>query len=499
MKSDAHRDGLAHARAGRWHQAIDAYERALRQEGEGAALLFSLGEAAAALGLTPTATAMFARCLFLEPGRIDATVRLSEMLAIADREAEAIDLLREAASRTPGEASLWLALGNVMTRRDDTVNAVTFYEEALRLRPMDAAALGNLADIRFDRGETQAALNLYDKALNIAGKNPQLRLNRALALLSLGNVKQGWRDYEARLQIPSRKILRGHSLPRWTGESLRGRRLLVMAEQGIGDQIMFASCLTGLPEESLIIECEARLRPIFARSFPKAQVYAAAIAEEAGTIKADYAGMKDLPSARVAIEIASLPMLVRRQRDDFPSPHAYLRAEEEETAKWRAWLSAAGSRPKVGICWRSGKADGIRAKHYAALHHWAELIRALDAEIINLQYALEEREAQGLAAEAGKPLLVPPALDQKHELDRTLGLMNALDLIITAPTAVAAMAASIGKPVLKLCAQRPWSHLGGSVDPFAPSSEALWPERQGDWQSLFDAAHSRAAQILAHP
>ena len=170
----------------------------------------------------------------------------------------------------------------------------------------DVQLLGNLADLIFDAGGITEALALYDDAVRRAPSNAQLRLNRALALLSKGDVEAGWRDYEWRLKIPGRIIERRGAPPRWDGLPRKGRTLLVMAEQGIGDQIAFAAFLPQLLEDGpVILECEPRLEPLLARSLPGAIVRGRPVRREGATLSADY----DWADAALSVDLASLPHL----------------------------------------------------------------------------------------------------------------------------------------------------------------------------------------------
>ena len=117
------------------------------------------------------------------------------------------------------------------------------------------------------------ALSYYQKALQISPDDAEVHWNMSLALLSSGNFKEGWRKYEWRFEVKDFKQ-RTFPIPRWDGSSLKGKTLFIHAEQGVGEEIMFASCLPEViaPADSCVIECDKRLVPLFTRSFPKAKV-----------------------------------------------------------------------------------------------------------------------------------------------------------------------------------------------------------------------------------
>ncbi len=110
-----------------------------------------------------------------------------------------------------------------------------------------------------------------------------MRLNRAILQLLRGNLREGWRDYAARLDVPGKAPICDHNLPRWTGEARKGKRLLVTAEQGVGDQLMFASLIHELGA-NVILDCELRLVSLFARSFRDVTVKPSSTKETKGGI-----------------------------------------------------------------------------------------------------------------------------------------------------------------------------------------------------------------------
>lgn len=477
-------DGIAALEAGRHAEAIAALEQALAANPGDPAALFALGEAASQLGLHQAAARFFQETLNAAPERHEATIRLSrEMLALM-RHGDAIDTLRAALARAPEHAGLWLALGNAVRGLHDIENAVTFYREALRLNPDSVEALGNLADLVFDAGETEEAFRLYDAALRRAPDNAQLRLNRATALLAEGEIETGWRDYEWRLKIPGRVIERRAAPPRWDGAPRAGRSLLVMTEQGIGDQIAFAAFLPQLAADGPVtLECEPRLEALLARSLPGVTVVGRPVRRAGAALYADY----DWARCDLSIELGSLPHLCGgkpRQTEPWLTPDA------DETRRWAEWRAGIPRRA-VGLCWRSGLKGGLRDSEYAPLARWAQFIGKLEAEPVVAQYGADTAEIATLEALSGRTLIVPPDLDQKNEIDRTVAMLSVLDAVVSAPTAVASMAGAAGVPTYKALHFRSWMSLGAKREPFMPAVTCVMPPHAGQWRHVFEQILSR--------
>ena len=433
----------------------------------------------------------FNRVLTLEPGRIEALVNLGNLLRAEGNFAAAMALLSPALARNPDSPELWLTLGSTYRELGEPVRAEQCYREALARRPDYPPALGNLADLVADRGEIDDALELYGRVLVREPKNAQARLNRSILQLLRGNLKEGWRDYAARLLIPGKAPVCDHGLPVWKGAHLKRTRLLVTAEQGVGDQLMFASFLGDLLARarddggSLILECEPRLVSLFVRSFPEATVKPSHIQSKSGIATAQYGWLKGAGGANAAIELGSLPRFLRHRPTQFPNPNAYLVPDPGEYAHWRATISAQGPGPHVGICWRSGKMGGARNLQFAPLEAWGAFLRDLPGSIVSAQYDATPEEIAALEMLSGRRIFVPQSLDQKSELDRTCAMLAALDAVVTAPTAVSWLAAGTGTPTFKVLYDTSWTSFGETFEPFAPSCICVMPHERGDWRDTF--------------
>lgn len=491
----AYAQGLKLSSQGRHAEAIARFEMALAQSPDDTKVLFALGNTASQLGLPGPAEQFFRRVLALEPGRTEAIVNLANLLRTAGQQDAAIALLEPALAREPASPELHLTLGSSWREKGDVQTASLHYQAALTARPNYAPALANLADMRADAGDREQARTLYDLAIKADPGDPQVRLNRAVLHLLNGDLKDGWRDYAARIEIPGKvPIPSGEQrFAAWTGGPLKRTRLLVRSEQGIGDQLMFAGLIPDLAARataeggSVILECEPRLAGLFARSFPGIAVRPAAIKTIAGVPVADYGWLKEAGGATAAILAGSLPKYLRPALQSFPKPHQFLVPDPQERAHWRSAFETG--KKIIGISWRSGKfGDGERALQYAPFQYWADALRGCDATFVCAQYDAKHEEIAALEQMSGRKILVPENLDQRNELDRTCAMLSALDMLISAPTAVAWLAAGAGVPTLKLLFGDVWTAMGQEYETFAPACECLVPAAMGDWADVFRQA-----------
>lgn len=491
LKTDAYEEGLRLSAAGRHVEAIGCFEQALVANGQDVRTLFALGNTAKILGMPGPAAEFFRRVLTIEPERIEALVNLANLLRSTGQLDAARLLLEPVVSRQPDCAELWLTLGSTIREMGDARTAAHHYRRALDLKPEYPQALGNLADLIADEGDLPGALELYDQALKTDPGNAQARLNRAVVHLLRGNLKDGWRDYAARLKVPNKIPVPTHGLAKWSGESLKRTRLLVTAEQGVGDQIMFASCFGELcaraAEEGghIILECEPRLVSLFTRSFPTATVRPWDVETKGGETIARYDWLKAAGGANAAIEMGTLPRYLRRSLDSFPKTSRYLKPDVGQSVLWQGALAGLGSGPTIGICWRSGKSGGGRSLQYAPFKAWAEFLRDCPGTLVCAQYDASPEEVRMLEVASGRDILVPDGIDQKNELDRTCALLAALDCVVSAPTAVSWMAAAVGTPTFKILYDTSWTSFGETTEPFAPACTCVMPDTRGNWSDVF--------------
>jgi Flp pilus assembly protein TadD len=491
MSSTAYKNGLKLAESGRHSEAIAAFELALTQRPDDTGVLYALAGTARSLGLPAVARSFYAKVLAIEPGRIEAVNGLAQLLCEGNEPEEAIALLQPFVAHHEDCAELKVTMGIALRQLNRIDDAEVLFRDALALAPDLAPAAGNLADCLADKGQLDAALELYDRILSRDPNQHTARLNRAILHLLRGNLKAGWRDYAARLKLPHKSPRPLHRLAPWSGTKFRNTRLLITAEQGVGDQIMFASLVPELSAQAvrqggrLLLECDPRLQPLFARSFPDVEVHPAQWTGREGVVEAHYDWLGRRGGANAAIALGSLPRILRPDLPSFPQSHSYLKADSEEQGRWQQWYGDLPKGRRLGLCWRSGKLGGGRALQYAPLTSWAELMRVTAGEFICLQYDAQREEIAALERLSGRTLHIPPGIDQKQELDRTAALLSCLQVVISAPTAVSWMAAACGVKTLKPLYDTSWTCFGTDYEPFAPAARLITPDRPGDWSGCF--------------
>jgi tetratricopeptide (TPR) repeat protein len=353
-------------------------------------------------------------------------------------------------------------------------------EHALELAPSDIAALSNRIMLLQHRGRFDEALALADELLARDAELVEARLNKALMLLTKGDFEHAWPYYEARKRSRGAMPCGDLPCPEWNGASLERRSVYVYAEQGLGDQIMFASCLPDLIQRTGVctVECDPKLEPIFRRSFPAAQIL-----KKDGYQSAEAAAAK-LPDCKVAI--GSLPHFFRRTRAEFPAHTGYLYADEAKVARWRAKLDRLPGRRKVGISWRGGLASSRRSLRSIPLEQWAPVLTVPGADFVSLQYVDPDRELDALGRTG---IEVHEWSEAIEDYDETAALVASLDLVISVQTAIVHLAGALGTPVWALIPAAPeWRYgAAGASMVWYPAVKLVRQAVLGRWDPVIQA------------
>ncbi len=482
--------GLKQARAARHAGAADFFEQALKTAPEFAAAHRELARARIALGNHQAAADALELAAHYQPD--DAgTCFLQGLLAQRGKQADAaIAHYRRALERDPGLAEAHNNLGYLLlNERDQIEQGIAHFKAALARRPDFIDAMINLGLADLYAGRRSQAIAGFDAVLArkpAAADRELARLNRALARLALRQW-QAWDDYEARKHAwPARP----YRYPEWNGKPAPGKTLLLYGEQGLGDEIMFASCIPeamqkvhtagGRPARRCVIDCSPRLAALFARSFPGAEVHGVPQSADSDWLHA--AGKIDLQ-----LGVASLPRLFRRNAAAFPRHAGYLQADPAKAAAWRARLAALGSRPKIGLSWRGGTQASRQGRRSVDPAQLAHSLRHVAADFISLQYGAVE---QDLAAFEAAGLLVHHWPEAIADYDETAALVCAADLTLSVCTALIHLGGALGRPLWVLAPAHPeWRYGDAGEDmPWYPSLRILRQTIAGDWSAVLEMA-----------
>ena len=340
----------------------------------------------------------------------------------------------------------------------------------------------NWASSLVNQGAWDRAEEMALRAYKARPESQKTRANLGMAYLAAGKWREGWPLYDAIIGFDnSRRKVQYKNEPTWTGEP--GKRIVVYGEQGLGDEISFASMVPDAIErsESVVLDCTDKLAGLFRRSFPKATVYGTRWETGLGWERKDTA-------VDASISIGGLGGIFRNAVEEFPGT-PYLVADPERVAMWRALFGKVG-KPVIGIAWTGGVAWTADRYRKWTLDELLPVFRSVDAVWVSLQYK-----------DAGKDIAEfrsrHPEVDLRqyafgtltHDYDDTAALVESLDLVFSMQTGVIHLAGGLGKDCWCFVNRHPQWRYGGPSQKSMPWYKSVKLYRQqGDTWPLDEAA-----------
>ncbi len=471
--------GLLSMQSGRNDLAVELLSRATAARPALPAYHSNLGNALRAQGRLAEAAASYERALQLDPAYAKAHNNLGIVLKQLERVEDAEKSFRQAVEVDPASAEAWANLGNTLLDQGRPDEAIPLLERALELNPGLAEANSSMgAALYFMPGGLEPALKYHELAIAQMPGYFMARWRMAPTLLASGNLERGWAEYALRF-----KAREGYRCPYpqawWRGEPLAGKRLLIWGEQGVGDEILFASLVGDAlaAGAQVMLACEPRLATLFARSFPRVRVFPHAVPLQPELM--DGAIDYHVPAGDIA-------RWRRHTVDSFPRHEGYLVPAAESIRYWKDWLATLGpaALPKVGIAWRSMVQGKFRNSYYTDLSQWGEILRTPGVVFVNLQYGECGEELEQARKLFGVDIHQAPGLNLKDQLDDAAALTRALDLAIAPNTSVFAMAGAVGVPTWLLNLDCDWTMLGTDRVPWLPSVKVYRKPWGEAWEPL---------------
>ena len=424
-------------------------------------------------GAFSKAEPLYRQVLELEPANADAWCFLGAACQSQGKLAEAETNHRRALQYLPDHPSAGKCLGIVIAQQGRQEEAAEIFEHLLRQDVTDPELFNNLGLVRSQQGRWDEALVHYEKALALRQDYAETHWNKALALLTLGKLEEGWREYEWRW-TQANFTRRNFPQPMWDGSPLNGRTILLYHEQGLGDMIQFIRYAPLVKQRggTVIVEVHPPLMKLFA-GLP-------------GIDRLVPAG-SPLPLFHVQTPLLSVPYILGTTLDNVPAEVPYLRADSTLVAHWRQQLEPIKGF-KVGITWQGNPDCPGDRQRSVPLTHFVALAQVEGVQLISLQKGAGLKQLQALAGRF-------PVHDFGSRLDETSGafmdtaaVMMNLDLVISSDTSVPHLAGALGVPVwmaLTLLPNCRWL-LERTDCPWYPTMRLFRQKRLGDWDDVFN-------------
>jgi len=510
-------DATAYNNLGTTLQALGNLKKAIQHFQKAASLnpkyitaFINLGNASKKAGKLELARKAFQQAATLNPHEPGPFLALGLTLISMRRHREAITPIKRFTQLAPENPEGWNELAIAYRESGDIDKAIETFETAITTDPKFVGAITNLANTykdleQFDRsvelqeralairedlpilhnnlgaslkarGRIREALNAFNRAYQMEAGDDEQHFVRGLLYLTLHDFENGWPLYEYRRRFKPDSFKRFHPAREWKGENLEGKSLLIHSEQGIGDTIQFLRFLNHPSFENADCSLSLKSRLIhLCSSFNTTVKFITR--EQAAKAESNF---------DFHCYLMSLPDKLRVSEEEIRHPAPYLHSDPENVDHWSPKLGS--DKFKIGINWQGNPSSEIDKGRSAPLTEFKRLSEVKGVQLISLQkeYGLEQLEELDESFDIE---------DYTQEIDTgddaffdTAAIMANLDLVITTDTAVAHLAAALGKAVWVILNHSPdwrWGIDGETTDWYS-TARLFRQERPGDWSGVFE-------------
>lgn len=483
------REGFGLHQSGDLKGAERCYRHVLKKDKKHVEALYLLGSLRLQTGDYKRAEAGLRAAIAEQPTHAQALYNLARILMDTGRHAEAETNLRHALSVQPNNVSALRNLGVTCLSLGKPEEAAIPLETAVQLDPTSADTWCDLGLARSQLGDDAGAEQAFDQAVTLDSSLARARYNRGQLRLRNANFSAGWADYDFRKVDPKSGFEpRPYDHPVWQGEDLAGKSILVCCEQGLGDQVLHASMISDVSDRAarVILECEPRLVPLFARSFPGVTVIPSASPPH-----------KTVQVSGIDFQISSgsLGQWVRLDAASF-KPNPFLIADSDRVESLRqTYKETYGDRPLIGLSWRSHRVGSGPHKSTDLAKNWGPIFSARpDAVFMSLQYGARSDVDSDIAvvsqAFPNTTIVRDHDIDANNDVDTVAAQIAALDVVVSVSNTTVHLAGALGIPIwtmVPLGPSRLWYWMDRRSEClWYPSMRLAWQEEIGVWDAAID-------------
>lgn len=503
---------------GKYQDAINHFRRAIALEPKNAVYLSNLGNALQESNLLEEATGCFKQALAINEDFPDAYFNLGNTLSKAKRVDDAIEAYTEAIIRKSDYTAAFVHRGVALLELKKTSDALADFDAALSIDPRCVNAYINRADALKQVGKVDEALESVDQAIALDGASAEAHFNRAQILQELGRVKEslssydraiacrsnypkalsskgtaylklgrldeGWPLYEWRLHPTltkgPRQDIRGE---RWLGDkSLKGKSILLYAEQGFGDTIQFCryAKLVQALGARVVLQVQTPLVPLLRTVRGVDQLI----------------GKKEsIPEVDYVCPLMSVPLALRTQLDTIPAEIPYLAAETTRIERWRQFLE--NDRFKIAVAWHGHSQNEAAFGRSYPVHWLSQLSEVPSVQLISLQKHAGSELLLDLPSNR-RPMVLPESFDDDGAFLDSAAIMKCVDLVLTSDTALTHLAGALGVKTwmpLKYAAEWRWM-LDINRTPWYPAHRLFRQTSVGNWASVLMDIKAELKQLV---
>ncbi|MGE4063266.1 MAG: tetratricopeptide repeat protein [Rhodospirillaceae bacterium] len=416
------------------------YRKAMEMNPNDAMLLNNFGVCQYEQGKTEEAVEIHRKAIKLDPTRPMAYNNLGVELNALERHEEALAAFEKAVQIQPINPKAINNWGDSLTKLGRFDEALAMLQKSIEQEPDYVDAHSNMGMALWGLARFDEAIQSLRRALSYRIDHPSVRKNLGLVLLLMQEWGSAWEEYEWRWVAD--KLVQRSKRPRWCGEDLTGKTMLVWSEQGLGDEVLHMSMAEDLLKRGckVVWECDYRLVKLLERTYPQMTVVPRkGLAPPLPATQTDDIVVQS-PSA-------SLGRFLRKDAKQFPQgrPH-YLKLKPAKVAMMRQAMNVKPGERLVGISWVS-KNRTIGSNKTIDLIQWKEILSTPGIRFVDLQYGDTRQERAEFAKQTGLNLEHLNGLDLTEDIDGLASLIGACDLVITVSNTTAHIAGAVGVPV----------------------------------------------------
>lgn len=422
--------------------------------------------------------------LIENPDNVLALLLGSFIMEKAKRLPVAYMMAKRVTELSPEKSAGWLNLGRTADDMWLLEQSESAHKEAIKraeTNQLKASSMVNLAALYINTGRFTEAEHLCVEAIELDPASWKAKANYGFCLLARKEWGEGWKYYEYSLGSDSRKKNQYNDESQWDGTP--GKTVVVYGEQGLGDEICFASMLPDALAISgkVILECDKRLVGLFKRSFPSARVYGTRNKEKLNWDESDRDIGASIPSG-------GLGALFRNETSQFPGK-PYLKADPDRVMMWKG-LWSSKDKPVIGVSWSGGLRHTAAKYRKIELEQLLPLFNAIDAHWVVLEYKDKQEEVGTFAKQYGVDIRVYPWATLTNDYDDTAGLVASLDAVVSMQQSVIHLAGGLGVPTwvfLPKTTQWRYGEDGNSM-PWYQSVKLIRQKVLGEWSGPVNKA-----------
>ena len=479
--------GTVLKKQGKLNNSLEYYKKAIEFKANYVNAYYNMGNVLSDLGEFEEAIRIFKKGLSLKPNFAEIYNNMGNIFHHQGKLNEAIETFKKAILYKSNYLEAYINLGVALKDKGLFQKAIDIFNFVLSIKPDSVETHINLGNIFHDIGKLDNAKTVFKKAILVDPNYAEAHQNLSFSLLSSGKIKEGLDKYEWRWKTKNMlSQLRHLPQPLWDGqESLKGKRILIWSEQGIGDTLNWVSRLPLITSQAdhTILECQEKLVPLLERSFPNIEVKSEDRSLDSNRNDFD-----------IHLPMGSIYKYLIEEILKNPKVDPYLIPDPIRVNFWKERLHSLGKGPYVGISWKSSVVSDYRSLHYPPITEWSPILTIPDITFINLQYVDFADDLAKIKDEFGVTIHNFEDLDQYNDIDDLAAFSAALDMVVSTKVTPPIITSGVGT-LTSIANWRQSTFNNVLTNPVSSTLEMFNKDTDEPWNGVFNLIAEQIYQL----